>query len=376
MKRKIKRKIHRHSKQYLAGCVISCTLISTNQSFAQTPPRESTLRLQYSDYQDYQDYQTHNDRMHIKAPALWLQTPISEVYELTAHGVIDGMSGASPLYLDTVSGASKEGIRDTRKAVDTTLTRYFENSSLGAGVIYSTEQDYTSKGLLIESKVWDDAKNNILSFGLSGNNDHITSSNDSALDEERKTYNALLGYTKVLNPVSSLQTNLTYTTGDGYFSDPYKTYDARPRSRDTFAFLTRYVHYVESYNASLHLDYRVTHDSWGLTSHMAEAAVYKPLGTWILRPALRYYTQSAASFFEDTFPPATIEGIYSADQRLSAFGALTTSLWISKELSKKCSLDLELGFITQDSSLGIFGSDAKLETFYATFTTIGITQKF
>src|SRR5207244_4012053 len=69
--------------------------------------------------------------------------------------------------------------------------------------------------------------------------------------------------------------------------------------------------------------------SFGDHSHTFELAWYQPLpNAFAVTPSLRYYTQSAADFF---FGPPFGNGLvpgepYTADTRLSAFGAPTPSI--------------------------------------------------
>ena len=59
---------------------------------------------------------------------------------------------------------------------------------------------------------------------------------------------------------------------------------------------------------------------------MLEASWVQPLpGGFTLTPTLRYLTQSAADFYHDPpFPQGSVPGeLYTADTRLSAFGAIT-----------------------------------------------------
>ena len=62
----------------------------------------------------YKDYQQSGDRMTIKSPALYLLTPITNDWVFEIGAVYDSISGASPYYHTTLSGASGQGIKDGR----------------------------------------------------------------------------------------------------------------------------------------------------------------------------------------------------------------------------------------------------------------------
>ena len=75
-----------------------------------------------------------------------------------------------------------------------------------------------------------------------------------------------------LSPNDIVQSNLTYYTGHGYYSDPYKTLDTRPTERQTWAWLTRYNHHFAQPDATLQLGYRYLNDSFGGDSSTFDVA--------------------------------------------------------------------------------------------------------
>lgn len=340
------------------------------QNIAEFP----IVRFQYAYYRDYQD---NGDRMEVQAPMVELRSPLGSTTEIEAGIAVDTMSGASPLYLDTLSGASGIGVDDERWVEDVKITQYFDSFSVGAGVVYSSEDDYDSLGGLVEVRVWTPDKNTVVTGGISGNSDRISSTNDSSLHETRDTGNLLVGVTQIIDARSLVQSNLTYTSSQGYHSDPYKTFDNRPRSRDHIASLTRYVLAFPTLDSSLHTDYRFSFDSWNVKSHMVEVAYYQTLGeNWIVRPNFRYYTQSAADFFPGTFPPPEQDSFFSADQRLSAFGSLTFGGMVSRNLGAGLSADVSYSFMQQRDNLRPGGGTKGIEPFFAHIAVLGFTKQF
>lgn len=328
--------------------------------YAENPQDEGKIRLQYSEYKERGSKQ---DRMHVKSPMLILEAPVDQKTSFEGTILLDGMSGASPLYLNTISGASGKGITDTRRAGDAKITHIFDSWSLGIGAAYSTEHDYESKGALVEASIWNPSKNTTFALGLSGADDAITSMNNSELNESKRTVSTQTGITQILSPQSLIQSTLSFTSSDGYLSDPYKYFDHRPRSRDSLAALTRYALYFPEEDFSLHGDYRFTHDSWNINSHTFELSIYKPLGErWLIRPNLRYYIQGDASFFTGSFPPPDEERFYSADERLDAFQSITAGFYVERTFDDGIAIDLEVGEIRQQ--------------FSAQYLTVGITRRF
>jgi hypothetical protein len=316
--------------------------------------------------------------MRVHAPMLSLRTPVGEQTEVEGSLVIDSMSGASPLYHDTLSGASGKGIQDVRRAGDMKVSRYFERFSIGVGGGVSAEDDYFSEGGFLESKIWSEDKNTIVSFGGGGHYDEITSSDSSLFQDHRRTWDYGAGVTQILTPLSQVQTNITYSNSDGYLSDPYKGLDYRPRSRDQWAWLIRYVQALPEWGGSLHSDYRYYWDSWDVHSHTFEVALYQPINdSWAVVPVVRYYSQGAASFFSSVYPPEDFEGFYSADQRVSAFGSVTTGIKFVKDFGSGWSADTRFDFLQQHASwkLGSGGS-SRIDPFYGYFFVLGLNKKF
>lgn len=345
-------------------------------ALAQNVPVENSQVKFFYGY--YKDRDTVGDRMRVHEPIVWGKTALGENFELEGSFAVDSMSGASPYYLNTLTGASGLGVEDVRHAGDLKLTKYFDRFSLGLGGVVSSEDDYLSRGGSVDSRIWTEDKNTTVAFGVSENSDHITSSIQDTFDESRRTYSFLLGVTQIIDENSIMQGNVTYTSANGYLSDPYKTLDNRPRSRDAWAFLGRYNRYFADPDASLHFDYRLFVDTWGVTSNMFEVAWYQPLGSiFTFRPGIRYYSQDDADFFQDIFPPDNIEQFMTGDQRLSAFGGVTISAKVIAEFEYGLALDAQAGFMEQRPgwTLGGGGSSS-IEPFYARFFTFGLSKSF
>ena len=336
---------------------------------------EPEMRVAYDTYRDYQ--RDGADRMTVNSPSVWLRAPISEKVSVQGTFVLDSVSGASPYYFSSVSTAS---IRDSRKASEINVDYATERFALTVGGAFSTEDDYDSRSGKFEGRTWSEDKNTTFAAGFSYTDDDIGSTLDPMLRESRISEGYLLGVTQVLTPRSVVQMNLTYNSGDGYFTDPYKTYDSRPRSREQWAWLTRYVLYLPEMEAALHADYRYYQDTFGINSHMVEISIYQPiLSTWIVRPSIRYYSQEKASFFADTYPPEEPgSGFYSADQRLGEFGALTAGLKVIKDFGSGFSGQISFDYIEQQPGWKFGGvRDTRgIQPFYAQMVTVGMIKKF
>ena len=344
---------------------------------AQTPPENGFIQFRYL---DYRDWQPGARRMRVDNPGFYVLKPLSDTLSIEGSIVYDGMSGASPTWHDVLSGASGLGVHDYRTAGDVKITKYFDRWAIGVGGAYSHERDYISRAASVDVRTWTADKNRTYSFGFAGAADRIHTP-DGAADHERKyVLDFLVGVTQLLAPTTILQSNLTYTRGHGYYDDPYKPLDNRPERRRLLAWLTRLNQHFPSNDGTLQLAYRYIDDSFGADSHMVEAAWVQPLPQgWTLRPSLRYYTQGKASFYRDPpFPSGFVPGEpYTADQRLSAFGALTPGISIAKEFADGWSADFKVEYYEQRSSWRVGGDGSPgLKPFYARWVQVGVGKTF
>ena len=344
---------------------------------AQLAPDPGLIALKYL---DYRDWQPGGDRIRVRTPSFYARKPLSDSLQAEGSIVYDSISGASPLYHNTLSGASRLGVTDYRTAGNAKLTKYFDPFAVGVGAAASSERDYLSRALSLDVRISSDDRNRTFAFGIGGASDRINSTNGVAEGKERHTLDLLAGVTQVLSPEAIVQSTVTYSPGHGYYSDPYKAIDVRPDQRRIFAWLTRYNQHLPWLDATVNLSYRYLHDSFGSSSHAAEFAWNQPLSEgWSVVPNLRYYTQSAADFyFDPPFAHGFVLGSpYSADTRLSAFGALTSGVSIVKRLPDGWSFDIKLDFYRQRSDWRLGGDGSPgLEPFSARWIQTGISKTF
>jgi hypothetical protein len=346
---------------------------------AQAVADHGILELKYL---DYRDWQPGASRMTVRSPSLYTLVPLDDTTEVEASVVYDAMSGASPLFHNTLSGASGLGVTDYRTAGDAKVTKYFGDWSLGVGGVVSSERDYLSRGGSVDARIYSDDRNRTYAFSIAGANDRINPQNSTAggiTNAPRNTLEYLVGITQALSPTQIIQSNLTYSYGHGYFNDPYKLLDKRPPERRIFAWLTRYNQYFAGPDAALRLSYRYLNDSFGSDSNTVTAAWVQALPQeWSVTPAIRYYTQGAAFFYHNP-PPGSgfvLGEPYSMDTRLSAFGAFTLGVTASKALADGWSAELRADFYRQQSNWRIGGGSPGLEPFSARWLIVGISKTF
>ena len=331
--------------------------------------------------------------MKVTEPIVWAKGRIGEDWEVHASAAVDIVTGASPQLVSnatgrpvqTITGAS---VTDRRNTWDAKVTRRIGEGSISVSRTVSREEDYVSHAYGLEGRYDLNQRNTTLVAGFGRSNDRIRSTDDALLDEPRNIREYLLGVTQVLSPVAAIQSTLTLTRGEGWYSDPYKVTlsfvlgvpfvagDRRPAGRDTVAWLTRYRRHFPAMAGTLQADYRFYRDDWGIRAHTLEAAWQHALDDrWSVRPALRYYTQTKADFYSPTVttfnPP-----LQSSDQRLAAFGGLTPSLRLAARLEGGTTIEATAGYMHNSRNLNAGGGTPSFETLRAYYGIVSVSHEF
>jgi hypothetical protein len=290
------------------------------------------------------------------------------------------MSGASPLFHDTLSGASGLGVTDYRTAADVRVVRYFGSDAVALGAAYSDERDYRSRALSVEWRSWTADRNRTYAIGIGAASDRIDATNGVVRGARRETYDYLAGVTQVLRADALVESTVTWSDGRGFYADPYKLLDTRPDHRRVLAWLTRYNRYFPGADATLRMAYRYLRDSFGGRSHMLEASWVQPLPAgFTLTPTVRYLTQDAATFYRDPpFPQRFVDGApNTADTRLAAFGAITTGVRIAKSFGGGVSVDIAVNAYRQRAGWHAGGRGSPgLAEFSARWIEVGFEKRF
>ncbi|MRW86438.1 DUF3570 domain-containing protein [Pseudoduganella sp. FT26W] len=375
--------INKESGVAAASILTAALMLPGLQAHAEAPPTNGVISVGYL---DYRDSQPGFDRINVHAPSISIMAPVAGVWSVSGSLVKDDVSGASPRYHTAVSGASR--MSDDRKAGDASLTRYLERGSVTVGAAYSTEHDYVSRALSLQGTYESEDRNTTWSAGIGHSDDRIDPVNHIVVNERKRSTNFLLGVTQVLTVNDVAQLTLGYDNGSGYFSDPYKSFDNRPRSRSEATLLARWNHHIAATGGTSRLSYRYYHDSFGVRGHTLGGEYVQPLSDgWSVTPEVRLYTQSAASFYYDPvydsrlgapFPPGyNGTGYMSADQRLSGFGAVTLGLKVSKQIDKLWSVDAKVSAYQQRGSWRLFHDGSPgLDTFRAQTLQIAINRQW
>lgn len=271
----------------------------------------------------------------------------------------------------------KADVEDTRVAFDVELIKKIGIHAPALQLAYSVEDDYESRGIALKDAIDLNKKNTTLLFGAAYTDDEVDGP-ALASPESKRTVDLMAGFTQVLSRRSLLTLNLTYGRGEGFLSDPYKVAevngqllpDTRPDERERRILYLALTHSFEEACGSLEASYRLYDDSYGITAHTAGLAWYQKLGDkFILRPALRYYTQSEADFYGVRFAGAP--EFYSADYRLSSMDTWGYGLKLIWLANSAWQADLSVDRYVMSGNDGVTPDDAYPE---ATLVIFGVRR--
>jgi hypothetical protein len=304
---------------------------------------------------------------------------------------------------------------ETRQEGNFKLGYQFDEAEISAHGGISSEPDYQSRFVGLGLKLDFDQKRTTLDIGANYSNaythallnatllsyaetsafnkhkvtEHIAGVNAGEsrtyLTGNREEWGGHLNLTQVVTPSSLFKAGVSYSHSAGYLENPYKfvtvfglqpadacllpapgfTYcgtarsflEQRPDNRNQLNLSSGWVQQIPWFDAALHLDYNFFHDDWGINAHTFSGDWVQPLGSgWSVTPRIRYYSQSAVDFYA---PYLTLVGTermpsnFSSDQRLSAYGALSGGVTLSKQLAKGLRLDAGFEYYTHKGSLNI-----------------------
>ena len=353
-----------------------------------------------------------------------------------------------------LSSASPE----TRRQANFGLSHEWNESAVNVGGGFSRERDYQSSFGNIGGRLDFNQKLTSVKFGggythsqvgaiLDGDSSpYITKtayaqqivnrSGSEILKGNRQDWIANVGITQVLSKNALIDANIGYTHSNGFLENPYKAtsiifidptkldsnlitgdvrafIEQRPNIRNQVALNAKYIHYINPFNAALHLGYRLSVDDWGVNTNTFDASWVQPIGSgWTLTPRIRYYSQDAASFYRPylfsqqtylrnevdnlgrqiwtnpsnptiqyfgnsldslvdqngnpvdgfqvnaqpkttSFDAGKLPDNFSSDHRLAGFGALSGGVVLSKMLGKGVALEAGFEYYTRASSMQI-----------------------
>jgi hypothetical protein len=278
-----------------------------------------------------------------------------------------------------------DSFNDLRLAIGVNWDKPLTDTLKGIfGFNFSTEGDYTSLGLSSTFSKEINQKQTTLTIGISANMDKVnpqggtptgldtmstaafpgppaTGDDDDDDDdgddsffgdffegESKNVGELLFGVTQIINRFTLTQVNYSIGKSDGYLNDPYKilsvlendgsgdlrttdssyVFEKRPSNRTYQSIFWKGVHQLSNEDV-INISYRYFWDDWDITSHTVDLRYRWEIGGGhYLQPHVRYYQQTAASFYRQTLidgEELTLD-YASADYRLGNFTTQTLGL--------------------------------------------------
>ena len=249
-----------------------------------------------------------------------------------------------------------------------------QTAKFNAGAGYSHEHDYRAITGNVGLAKDLNARNTTLSLGVNfeadtsdpygGTPTPLTAMSGAwkGASRNRTSADVVLGLTQAMSRRWLLQLNYAYGQSNGYQNDPYRVisvvdgktgeplnylYESRPDTR------RRQSVYLDNKLSlpmnTVDLSARYFWDDWGIHSTTLDAADRIPIfGAAYLEPHLRWYHQTAASFFRNYLVDGqTLPQFASSDSRLGKFTALTYGLTLGFNISDNSEIYLRGEYYVQ-----------------------------
>jgi len=266
---------------------------------------------------------------------------ITENFALEANYFVDKVSGAS---VDVLSQASV--IKDERKQKSGTLEYLHDKTTYTLSYMTSVERDYVSDtaSFSLSQSMFGDLTT--LTLGFANTHDRV-GDNGGTADKPNITWvgHALSraysgGLSQIITKNFIAGVNLQVITDAGYLANPYReirysvSSDVSPKlyalasqvypDTHTSTAVQVQAKYYLPYRAAVTGLYRYYTDTWGVVGNTYELDYTHPIqNKWIFEGRVRYYKQSAASFYSDLFPFAGSQNFTARDQNLAALDNTT-----------------------------------------------------
>lgn len=283
-----------------------------------------------------------SDRTQVVSPVVEARSDVAPDTNVSVSYLVDVVSSAS---VDIISQASPKVIHDTRNQVATGIAQIIGPVTVHVGYTYSRENDYLSHGLAagVSIDLFDKTTTLTLADGLGLN--RVGRANDENFSRDLTVNTVSASWTQVISQRAIAQVTYELAHADGFQASPYRFVPVRasadaspdywvaetdPQIRWRHAIVVGANHAIGA-TSSLQADYRLYHDTWGITSHTIGARYFVGLTRRLeLRLRERWYQQGAASFYRSS---------YSSNARYITYDRELSPLW-SETLGAKLTYHL------------------------------------
>ncbi len=331
-------------------------------------------------------YDEDSGRTTVFSPIFGINKDFGTDYSFNLSFGADSISGASPTFYDSISGASasSRGVTssssvaygdidydDVRKFVSLNGTKRFSSrDELLVGISTSDESDYRSLEISSEYLHYlDSSKNRSITIGGSyqknsvlipcHGNPQCDSESGASKSFDIDVMNVKLGFTQIIDKTSLFKTSIFYGLEDGYLGNPYmnivRNFSTTPlieaeRKPDTRSSYGATLQYTKALNDKLSAigDYRYYSDDWEISSHTISLELnYDLSDKWSFGSGVRYYTQSEAKFYNENMDYFTSEKYASSDRRMSSLDSINYKVSADYKFSEKISINSAIIYYDQ-----------------------------
>jgi hypothetical protein len=317
---------HRH---HVAHAAVIAALLLVRSTSADVLP-DNRADVFYSKYS--------GGGMDITGYSATARAKVTENFALEANYFVDKVSGAS---IDVLSQASV--IKDERRQKSGTIEYLRDKTTYTASYISSVERDYISDtaSISLSQDMFGDLTT--VTLGFADTKNKVGENNGTANDPKvawlghalTRAYSG--GVSQIITKNFIAGVNLQVITDAGYLANPYRSIrfldnstrgyglgsQVYPNTHTSTAVQVQAKYYLP-YRAAVTGLYRYYTDTWAVVGNTYELDYTHPIrNKWIFEGRVRYYKQSAASFYSDLFPFAFSQNFTARDQNLAALDNTT-----------------------------------------------------
>ncbi|HTT43546.1 MAG TPA: DUF3570 domain-containing protein [Steroidobacteraceae bacterium] len=272
----------------------------------------------------------------VEGPSVLIRKNVGSNWSFSANYYEDMISSAS---IDVKLSASP--YHEKRQQWSGDIEYLHGKSTYSAGVITSSEPDYKANTsyFSVSQDMFGDLTT--ITLGYRRGWDQIYRDikqngviiNDPTFHEraDHRGYTFSLSQILTRNLIGGL--NYELLTDQGYLANPYRKIrylspgvgngytladQVYPNTRTSNAVSASLKYYL-SWHASLTGEYRFFRDTWDIVAHTLELDYTQGWHNWIFDGSVRFYHQTAASFYSDLFPRADYQNFMARDRELASF---------------------------------------------------------
>lgn len=264
----------------------------------------------------------------VAQPMLDARFDVGEQGELRAHMLVDSISSAS-----VAAGAAGTPFDEKRYEAGASYLQTIDAVRVGGGARGSSEPDYKSAFGHLRGEIQLGQRNTVLGANLAGGRDALSNAGAQSpmidpIEGKLWTWLGSLSLDQVMTPVLVGQLTYDLVYLDGFQENPYRSVSAGgmleaervPDTRLRHAALGGLRGFVPASRTTVAGSYRFYLDDWGVMGHTPELRVIQEILPGLdAHVRYRLHYQSAADFYESTYPSAdpAVEPYLTDDVKLS-----------------------------------------------------------